>query len=110
MEAGSSKAGGTGTVGNVVRKLGICPTLLDVGMKKCAGTWAGGVSQLAALGLLRPLTKPKNYEKKMSTEIINGVSQSERIKHESQLVLTMGADKLQRTLARAGSNRCYSSE
>lgn len=34
VDAGGSKAGGTGTVGNVFIKLGICPTLLDIGMKK----------------------------------------------------------------------------
>lgn len=34
VDAGSCKAGGTGTVGNVFIKLDICPTLLDISMKE----------------------------------------------------------------------------
>lgn len=99
VDAGSSKAGGTGTVGNVLIKLGICPTLLDIGMKRWRGHLGRGhftarcSRSFEAPG--KSLTKnlktiPK--KKKKSSEIIHGVSQSERIKSESQLVPTMGAD------------------
>lgn len=96
VDAGSCKAGGTGTVGNVFIKLDTCPALLDISMKEWRrhlgrGHFTASCSRAFEAPDKSRTKKLENYPKKMSTEII-GVSHSERIKRESQVVPTMGAD------------------